>query len=1139
MISIHNISTVARYEAKTLRRSWLFRLFSIGSLIILTIMNIGIFSPVGSEEWQFLAIPSSMPLVSLYILNIAQSLIIIFLASDFLKRDKKLDTNEVLYTRPMSNMEYVFGKSLGILRLFLGVNILILLITLIINIISQQASIDAAAYFQYLFIISIPTLIFSLGFAYILMSLIRNQAITFLLLLGIAALNMFYLFNRLGSFFDYMLFGLPVFKSGITGFSNPDIILAQRLMYTSLGMAFIFVSILMFKRLPQSKTHRLISGASLLLFLVVSAYSAYYFLDKHYHDRELKNTVIETNRKYEDSEFLKVTDTDIVLKYNNSLLKAEASLTCMNGQDKNVNTALFSLNPGLKVEEIMIKGAPASYTIDGHIILIELQEELLPGSSVSIDFKYAGSIEEAYSYPWHTEDIKDNGYAIGPARIDKKQAILKDDFLLLTPENHWYPVAGLNYYPSTPAKILVDFTTYTLKVDRGNGLVAISQGARHSDNDYWYFTNENPVTGISIIEGHYVSDTISVDSIDFIAHYYKGHDYFRDDLSELGDTIGNLISGVITELETNFSAEYPFKRLSLVEVPVYFHSIEKKNTQTRAEVQPSMILVPEKLATMNNAGFYRTIKRQKRRMERSNEVITDRELQVRAFNTFVRNTFISSNDFRFNSGNISMAPGRYLLGPSFYFYKNNFYSDRYPVMNAVFESHLQKVDVPVSGFQRMFLGGLSENDKANTILKDHSMEDILAMNPSNDTTRIILGVKGDYLFNLLRAEAGIDQFNNWFSTYLEKNKFRNISINRFSDDIKENFGFSLDQYLGEWYHGTGQPGFLFTDIEVYEVVIGNRTRYKVSFTASNPEDTPGIFNVGFRTGARGQGGGRGMGGNVTINIGASGRGSMMMGMGGRGMQTNDVERIVKLEAGQAKRINIILDAQPRGMFVNTLFSVNNPGELQFPLMDLIEEKNTDITESVEILDKLPSLHEDNEIIVDNEDPGFSIFQETSSGRLKEWLNIRGDDGNDYREMIMWWAPEYWQKTVNSNYYGRYIKSAVYTRAGSGERHISWSATIEEPGYYDVYTYIGKGGGQRMLERVGGSRNAMQDLHYTVDHDDGSDEVTVNWENAENGWNHLGSYYLSPDTARVILTNESEGRTVNGDAVKWVKQNMYK
>jgi len=244
-----------------------------------------------------------------------------------------------------------------------------------------------------------------------------------------------------------------------------------------------------------------------------------------------------------------------------------------------------------------------------------------------------------------------------------------------------------------------------------------------------------------------------------------------------------------------------------------------------------------------------------------------------------------------------------------------------------------------------------------------------------------------------------------------------------------------------------------------------------------------------------------------------------------------------LDAEQAKRISIILDAEPRAMIINTLFSMNNPGELQFPLMDSMEGKTDENAENEEVLDKLPLLHESNEIIVDNEDPGFRIYQEISSGRLKQWLNIGSDQGSDYREMFIWWAPEYWQKTIRSNYYGEYVKSAVYTRAGKGERHVSWTARIDQPGYYDVYTYIGKRGGRMMADR-GGGRNAMKDLHFTVEHDDGEEDVIVDWENAENGWNHLGSYYLSPDSARVILTNSSEGRTVNGDAIKWVKQNMY-
>src|ERR1035437_6270221 len=166
MAFFHNIKTVAQYETKTLRRSWFFRLFSLLAVVIFTFMNIGIYSPVGDESWDMVSISSSLPLINLYLLNIGQAIVVIFLAADFLKRDKKLDTNEVLYTRSMSNFEYIAGKTWGILRLFLGLDILILAIGLIINIISKSMHVDYQAYLSYLLLICVPTLVFSLGLAF-------------------------------------------------------------------------------------------------------------------------------------------------------------------------------------------------------------------------------------------------------------------------------------------------------------------------------------------------------------------------------------------------------------------------------------------------------------------------------------------------------------------------------------------------------------------------------------------------------------------------------------------------------------------------------------------------------------------------------------------------------------------------------------------------------------------------------------------------------------------------------------------------------------------------------------------------------------------------------------------------------------
>jgi len=62
----------------------------------------------------------------------------------------------------------------------------------------------------------------------------------------------------------------------------------------------------------------------------------------------------------------------------------------------------------------------------------------------------------------------------------------------------------------------------------------------------------------------------------------------------------------------------------------------------------------------------------------------------------------------------------------------------------------------------------------------------------------------------------------------------------------------------------------------------------------------------------------------------------------------------------------------------------------------------------------------------------------------------------------------------------------------------------------------------------------RDHHYRISHDQGMEEITLDHEVLEEGWNLLGRYYISSDSATVELSNKSEGRLVTGDAVKWVK-----
>ena len=1146
MSFLHNAGTVARYEAITLRRSWFFRLFSLGALSILTMINIGIYSPVGDESWDLVSNSSSLPLVNLYLLNIGQAIVVIFLAADFMKRDKKLDTNEVLYTRSMSNFEYVLGKTWGIIRLFIGLNLLILSVALTVNIISQKMAVDILSYFEYLLIITLPTIVFSLGLAFFLMSLIRNQAITFLILLGIAALNMFWLWHRAGSIFDYMAFGLPLFKSGIIGFSNPEVIIYQRLLYFSLGMALVMGTILMFRRLPQSRLHTYLAIGFLIIFSLAAiqcGFKSYSFYKNNY---ETKKVVIATNRLYENRNFPVVTDVYIDLFHEKKTIVASAKIKIINDNPQPLDRYLFSLNPSLTVNKITTENKSLNFTKTNHIIDIEPLKILYPGQSDSLTIEYSGTINEAFCYPNYNDNPKDNAYRIAMLNVSKRQSFISDDYVLLTPETHWYPVASLNYYPSNAAQIKIDFTRYTLRVKTSENLTAVSQGRILADNIYRTFLPDNPLTGLTLAIGNYLSDTLSVDSINYVTYYFPKHDYYKKDLSELKDTITYLVSGVMRDLETSFSSRYPFKTLSLVEVPVQFYSFPKKSTQTRAEIQPSMVLLPEKLSTLDYAGFSKRFSRQKKRMARDNQVITDKELQVRMFNDFIRTTFISGDNTIFKKDVFYTRPIRYRFGPSFYFFKNNFHSSDYPVINAAFESHLQQLTLfNESTWLQSGLGALSENDKANLILRNNSFRDLLAKNPEGDTVRIALAVKGDWLFNLIRSKTGIGEFKTWFSNYCDENSFKSIDIQQFRKDLIAEFGFDFYPYLDAWFNGMEQPGFIFSGLKAGEIIVKDRSRYLVTFIASNPESVPGLFNVSFRSeGMGGPGRRRQMSGAFQPG-GGPGDPSMQ----GRGMEASDISKIVLLEAGETKKISLITDAQPRGMTINTLFAKNIPGTINMPLNEITKIKNSSaiITEEEKVMVPL-ILKDQSEIIIDNEDPEFTTGNQVTESPLKKLLGITIHKSKTYMQISQWNVPEYWQPVVLTYYFGKYIRSAVYTRAGKGDKSITWKALISDPGYYDIYSYIGKNfdrmrvrserqGGQGAPPGPGGELpedNRFKDFHYKVYHDEGVDEITFDYDKADPEWNNIGRFYFSADTAKVVLTNQSSGRLVIGDAVKWVK-----
>ena len=85
MISLHTIRSVAKYETKTLLRSWFFRIFAIMSILFIGGFNIAAFVEGSGAPWIYRALPAAIPYANLIILNLGQAIVAVFLGIGIFK----------------------------------------------------------------------------------------------------------------------------------------------------------------------------------------------------------------------------------------------------------------------------------------------------------------------------------------------------------------------------------------------------------------------------------------------------------------------------------------------------------------------------------------------------------------------------------------------------------------------------------------------------------------------------------------------------------------------------------------------------------------------------------------------------------------------------------------------------------------------------------------------------------------------------------------------------------------------------------------------------------------------------------------------------------------------------------------------
>ena len=103
-MNLHNLKTVATYNARLLLRSWLFRIFFLLTFCCIVLYQIFIQSNLYlAQNSGLITLSSFFPYMNAYLFAGLQVIPLIFLAGMFLTRERRVDSMDAIYYRPESN----------------------------------------------------------------------------------------------------------------------------------------------------------------------------------------------------------------------------------------------------------------------------------------------------------------------------------------------------------------------------------------------------------------------------------------------------------------------------------------------------------------------------------------------------------------------------------------------------------------------------------------------------------------------------------------------------------------------------------------------------------------------------------------------------------------------------------------------------------------------------------------------------------------------------------------------------------------------------------------------------------------------------------------------------------------------------
>lgn len=1094
------IKLMAKYEAMQFRRGWIFKLF----VLIVVCMNVVQLIIQGSfvrNEWYWMALPSSFPYFQALCFNMIQVLFVIFAVHEVLSREKR-DTEAALLVRPISNVERNFGQVLGIAKVVFLTCMVSMAFSMLVNIFASDSPFSFWIYVFYFFTLILPGFVLTVGMAMFFLLWGKNREMVFLVLILCLGIIGLYLYDMGNGFFDFTTRSIPNMFSDVTGHVNLRSYLLQRLAWLFGGSGLLFLSIVFSNRLPNRLTSVQIARVKGVCCIVLWACIGVLYFLPHMREIDVRKEYIQAFERYEGEPKGDLKSLSLVFRQSGDHFMGDCELMLKNATEERINRLLLYLNPGLAVKRVTVEGQEIPFVRDHQVLNVDMS--LGVKDSVVLRVEYAGKIDGRICYL----DIPDEEYYqtsgdIGFFRLGKQNVFLEEKQTLLISECLWYPVSCSPVNPIMPYDSQKNFTRYTLSVVGETDRTVISQGIPSRHGDTLRFTNEECLTGITLCAGDYEVRSITVDSVLYSLYYFRGHDYFSEYFGDLESDIVKLLKSDAAILKKN-GKEYLFKRLTLVETALSLAAYLRKWKGGSDRVQPELFLLPEYAVTMASANFKKAI-------------MAGLDLKM-ALSRWVSDNFLNPQlSFR----RTDIKPGKMQLSEDFHeieetenplyiyplstYYVQGVRSDKYAMteifLSTFFNSPWDNLEHRIA-YQTF--DQYDEMTALDYLLSGTLEEAARDRNLSFEIMEKMIKLKCTYLRKRITMEVPEEKLKRFINQVRLFNRFQVLPLDEFETMFRDSLGIDFKPFLEEIYTIKGLPVFEVRDVKKRKIETDEYSGFQISCKVMNTGDTDGIFSFGGLLGY---------------------------------MPKEEVLNDYYLPAGKAMEVWLSCDREPLYVGYCTNISGNRPMDITINCK-IEDEIVTECTSGEREIDTMYFRRlEDDEIVVDDQDPGFSLVDASSRNKIYAFFH-KDNKEEKYKKPIS--SPGSWRPVYNKVFYGETKHAAYYKICGTGESKVIWRANLPKDGLYEVFVANQSDYAASSIFTFITGVQSMPKVtqYYTLYHAKGVEEIEQRMSPRRSvEWLSLGRFRFNAGEAKLELSDKGiEGQRVFADAVKWVKVN---